>query len=146
MIYSCKVPECESGVDNRDIPYNQSWLRNAIPLKDGKLDMCSRYAPKNWITSQCSADMFDVTTEISCTEYIHASDERNLQTEVKNILLIKLGVLLINRIWRRFYALSFAIFSENSFQCNSILSQPKRPFRSFFTQYKAISIDLHLVH
>lgn len=80
--FRCKVPECEFGENNRDLSYDQPWLKNAIPPFKEKFDSCQRYAPKNWITSQCSADMFNVSTKIECTEYIHASDERNLQTEV----------------------------------------------------------------
>lgn len=83
--FRCKVPECEFSEDNRDLPFNQPWLNNAIPSKNGKLDNCYRYAPKNEAIEpgKCSADMFDTSMKIPCTEYIHASDERNMQTEVK---------------------------------------------------------------
>lgn len=78
------MPECESSENNRDLAYNQPWLNIAIPATDGKFDNCYRYAPKNKTadTGQCSADMFDTSTKIPCTEFIHASDERNMQTEV----------------------------------------------------------------
>lgn len=100
VIYRCKVPECEFGMNNRDLPYNQSWLRHAIPSTNEKFDSCSRYAPKYWVTSQCSADMFDAATEISCTEYIHASDERNLQTEVLH--QIERNTSIRTNIWLTF--------------------------------------------
>lgn len=77
------MPECEIG---NDIPFNQPWLKNAIPSTNGKFDNCYRYAPKNLTTAdpgKCSADMFDASRKIACTEFIHATDERNLQTEVK---------------------------------------------------------------
>lgn len=65
--------------------YNQSWLPYAIPAADGKYDKCSRYAIKNHTTfgmEQCNSAMFDNSTKIECTEYIYASDEKNVQTEV----------------------------------------------------------------
>lgn len=88
--FRCKVPECEfSENNNRDLPFNQPWLNNAIPSMNGKLDNCYRYAPKNKTaeSGKCNADMFDTSTKIPCTEYIHASDERNMQTEVELRLL-----------------------------------------------------------
>lgn len=80
------MPECEVGIDNREIPFDRPWLDIAIPSENGKLDNCHRYAPKNWtdITpGQCSVDMFDRSKKIPCNEYIYASDEKNIQTEVK---------------------------------------------------------------
>lgn len=86
------MPECEFGDNNRNLPYDRPWLTNAIPLKDGKLDSCNRYAPKNKTIieppNQCSADMFDSTKKITCSEFIHDSDEKNIQTEVERILRI----------------------------------------------------------
>lgn len=76
------MPECEFAVNNRDLQYNQPWVNYAIPFKNDKPDNCYRFAPKNWTAAQCNADMFDVFTKIPCTEYVHATDERNLQTEV----------------------------------------------------------------
>lgn len=80
----CKVPECDVGVNNRDIPYDQPWLSAAIPYSNNKIDRCFRYAPKNYtsVSAECSADLFDNTTTIPCTEFIYASDETNVQTEV----------------------------------------------------------------
>lgn len=82
---SCKVPECELNSNNRDIPFDQPWLHDAIPFSDDKIDSCYRYAPKNNTDTefgQCSADMFDKTRKIECTEYVYGSDEKNVQTEV----------------------------------------------------------------
>lgn len=81
------MPECDvDGVNNRDLVYNQQWLRYAIPFNDGKYDNCYRYAPTHsTITTgsgQCSADMFNTSMKIACTEFVYASDERNIQTEV----------------------------------------------------------------
>lgn len=90
------MPECEVGSNNRDLPYDRSWLKIAIPLENGKFDSCYRYAPINKTIieppNQCSADMFDKTNKIKCTEYIHASDERNVQTEV-NLHTCQISVL-----------------------------------------------------
>lgn len=86
-IRRCKVPECEFGENGHDLSYDQPWLKNAIPWENGKFDSCHRYAPKNRTSSsvsdQCSADLFDRSVKVSCTEYVHESDERNVQTEVR---------------------------------------------------------------
>lgn len=81
------MPECEFGENNRDLPYDRPWLKDAIPWENGKFDNCYRYAPKNQtfytVADRCSADMFDKSIKISCSEYIYETDERNIQTEVR---------------------------------------------------------------
>lgn len=80
------MPECEFGSNNRELPFNQPWLKDAIPSENGKFDNCHRYAPKNWSAiepGQCNANMFDTLTIIPCNEFIYASDEKNIQTEVE---------------------------------------------------------------
>lgn len=80
------MPECEFGSNNRELPFNQPWLSDAIPSENGKFDNCHRYAPKNWSAiepGQCNANMFDTLTKIPCNEFIYASDEKNIQTEVE---------------------------------------------------------------
>lgn len=79
------MPECDVGENNREIAYNSTWSKYAIPTLNGKFEKCFRYAPTNPIThesGQCTADMFDNSTKIGCTEFIYASDEKNIQTEV----------------------------------------------------------------
>lgn len=87
----CKVPECDVGENNREIVYEQPWLRNAIPIidnSDGKLNSCARYAPlmQNDSTelslAKCSIDMFNTSEQIECSEFVYATDEKNIQTEV----------------------------------------------------------------
>lgn len=82
------MPECEFGVNNRDLLYNQPWLSSAIPQLNEKFDNCYRYAPKNWTSTllpgQCTADMFDSSKKIACNEYVYTTDEKNIQTEVRN--------------------------------------------------------------
>lgn len=90
------MPECEIGSNNRNISFNQTWLHNAIPLKNAKNDNCFRYARKNLTTvvpGTCSADadIFDTTKKIPCNEFIYASNERNLQTEVKVVYILALS-------------------------------------------------------
>lgn len=84
------MPECDiAQTNNRDIAYDQPWLQYAIPSTDGKYEKCFRYAIKNhtsFETDQCNADMFDNSTKIECTEYIYGSDEKNIQTEVGQII------------------------------------------------------------
>lgn len=85
------MPECEIGTNNRDLPFHQPWLKNAIPSENGKFESCNRYALKNETifesANQCNADMFDKSMKIKCTEYIHESDEKNVQTEVNLLSL-----------------------------------------------------------
>lgn len=81
------MPECEFGVNNRNLPYNQPWLNKTIPQLDEKFDNCHRFATKNLtsiqlLSGQCAADMFDSSQIISCSEYAYTSDEKNIQTEV----------------------------------------------------------------
>lgn len=82
------MPECEFDTNIRNNAYNRSWLNNAIPSKNDKFENCLRFAPRNVSRigpGKCSADRFDTTTKIECSEFIHASDERNLQTEVNGL-------------------------------------------------------------
>lgn len=83
------MPECDiDGVNNRELSYNQPWLRYAIPYSNGKYEECFRYEPTHVTTAgpgQCSTDMFNTSLGIPCTEFVYASDERNLQTEVNYI-------------------------------------------------------------
>lgn len=84
--FRCKVPECEVGANIRTLPYNQTWLSNAIPLKNDKFESCVRFAPRNSAaieTGQCDGNLFDTKSKIECSEFVYASDERNLQTEVR---------------------------------------------------------------
>lgn len=86
FICSCRIPECDIDGNNRNVPFDQPWLQNAIPFIQNKIDRCHRYAPRNGTSvvtnDRCDADMFDKTKLIECSEYVYASDERNVQTEV----------------------------------------------------------------
>lgn len=90
-INRCEVPECEFDSNNRDIPYNQTWLNMAIPSANGKFDNCHRYAPRNRTSikssDQCDNNMFDSSREIICSKYVYTTDETNIQTEVKIVIL-----------------------------------------------------------
>lgn len=106
------MPECDVGEDSREIGYDQPWLSFAIPYSNNKFDQCFRYAPKKLSPHQsgiCSADMFDNTTKIPCTEFIYASDEVNIQTEVCH------RFYQVFTIFRHF---SINCFSGNIFQFN----------------------------
>lgn len=80
------MPECDIGENNREIHFNQPWIENAIPSSDGIIESCSRYASTNKTKSnveeQCGSDSFNTSLKITCSEYIYASDEKNVQTEV----------------------------------------------------------------
>lgn len=75
-------------MNNREIQYDQPWLRSAIPFPKNKADKCFRYALKNYTQirgDQCNGEMFDNSTKIACTEFVYASDEKNVQTEVRSM-------------------------------------------------------------
>ena len=87
----CEIPECDVGENNREIDYDQPWLRNAIPVdsSNGQLENCVRFARliSNSSTespplAKCGPDMFDRSSTIECSEFIYTTDERNVQTEV----------------------------------------------------------------
>lgn len=73
-------------VDNRKLEYHQPWLSFVIPSSNDTFENCYRYAPINTTLSadknQCNSNQFDPTQKIKCAEYVYASDEINLQTEV----------------------------------------------------------------
>lgn len=86
-LFRCKIPECDLNVNNRDIQYDQSWLGVAIPMKNGGIDNCKRYEPihPDVHHDHCTADLFNTSKQIPCTEFVYASDEINLQTLVSSM-------------------------------------------------------------
>lgn len=94
------MPECDFiAENNRAIEFNQQWLNFSIPpdsTANNKIANCVRYAPVTDATTnnlttalpngtgQCTADSFNTMQTIECTEYVYASDERNIQTEVSS--------------------------------------------------------------
>lgn len=79
------MPNCDIGENNREISYDQPWLSNAIPSSSGTFDSCSHYALKDNILirpGQCNANVFNTSMKVKCSEFVYASDEKNLQTEV----------------------------------------------------------------
>lgn len=99
------MPECDIGVNNREIQFDQPWLPNAIPYSNDQIDRCFRYVPKNQTETEygkCSAEMFDKHVKIPCTEYVYASQERNLQTEV---------TLNKNQKWINFWLIDISVRS-----------------------------------
>lgn len=101
VLFRCKIPECDIDRNSRLIEYDQPWLSLAIPSNDSVFENCFRYAPVNLDKAhrsmpgnqnkiapsilkrnKCSAQQFDLTSKIGCTEFVYKSDEKNLQTEV----------------------------------------------------------------
>lgn len=116
FIVRCKVPECDIGENNRNIPFMQPWVSHGIPMKNEKLDNCVHYALKNSTIGQCSADTaFDTSKEIPCTEFIHATDERNIQTEVKNSEP-KIMSFAHEFIWFWFFSSTFIVQTLGNWQ------------------------------
>lgn len=82
------MPECDVGDNNREISYDQPWLKYAIPKTEKGYDNCYRYAPNDSsIEVSCDVDNFNTSRRIKCAEYIYTTDEKNIQTEV-NLLEI----------------------------------------------------------
>lgn len=54
---------------------------------DGKLKNCMRYASihENSQSYECTSTSFNTSAEIECSEFIYATDEKNIQTEVQTI-------------------------------------------------------------
>lgn len=81
------MPECD-GINAENREFDQRWLNFTIPLdstaNNNKVANCVRYAPSTWSneTRQCVPESFNTMQTVQCTEYVHASDERNIQTEV----------------------------------------------------------------
>lgn len=88
------MPECDIGENNRQIAYDQPWLQNAIPYSNDKYESCVRYASVNKSESfianekdfQCFNNSFNTLERIECSEFIYASDEQNMQTEVNQLI------------------------------------------------------------
>lgn len=85
------MPECDLSENNREISYDQPWLKYAIPQTNNGFENCLRYAPiHNSSTYQCDANRFDTSKTIRCTEFIYTTDEINVQTEVfKSMIFTK---------------------------------------------------------
>ncbi|XP_055297915.1 organic cation transporter protein-like [Sitodiplosis mosellana] len=83
MDYRCKVPECDVGDNNREISYDQPWLKYAIPHSSNGYENCVRYAPINSSASshECNINNFNSLKQIKCDEFIYTTDESNVQTE-----------------------------------------------------------------
>ncbi|XP_031625594.1 organic cation transporter-like protein [Contarinia nasturtii] len=79
--YRCKVSECDLGDNNREISYDQPWLKYALPLTSNGYEKCFRYASSSSLENQCDANSFNTTKLIGCTEFIYTTDEINVQTE-----------------------------------------------------------------
>lgn len=79
------MPSCDVGDNNREISYDQPWLKYAIPSSKNGFESCVYYARNNSFAeneSQCSRELFNKSNEIKCTEFIYKTDEINVQTEV----------------------------------------------------------------
>lgn len=76
------MPECDIGDNNREISYDQPWLKYAIPQSSNGYENCVRYAPINSSTHECNVNNFNTLKQIECTEFIYTTDESNVQTEV----------------------------------------------------------------
>lgn len=91
------MPECDADVNNREIQYDQPWLHFAVPYSSEKFDSCVRYAPiiRNGTntffveTNQCSPAMFNRSETIECSDFVYASNEKNIQTEVRLCSILK---------------------------------------------------------
>ncbi|XP_031627744.1 uncharacterized protein LOC116343679 [Contarinia nasturtii] len=79
--YRCKVHGCDLNANNREISYDQPWLKYAIPQTSNGYEKCFRYAPILSTENLCDANNFNTTKQIGCTEFVYTTDEINVQTE-----------------------------------------------------------------
>ncbi|XP_023943089.1 organic cation transporter protein [Bicyclus anynana] len=65
--YRCNITECE-GVNNN------TWLKHAIPLKDGELSKCKRYQHYNY-TGSCSIGDFNTSVKEECHSFVYSDED-----------------------------------------------------------------------
>ncbi|XP_066909702.1 organic cation transporter protein [Halyomorpha halys] len=77
--YRCKVPECETDITSYDNP----WLSNALPFKDGKVENhCLRYKSSNTTYHQnCSKDIFIKGQIEECHSFVFKNNEMTIIKE-----------------------------------------------------------------
>lgn len=71
--------------NNREIVYDQPWLKYAIPTSKSGYESCVHYAKNDSFIgneNQCDHDLFNTSNQIQCTEFVYKTDEVNVQTEV----------------------------------------------------------------
>lgn len=84
FICRCFIPECESINATK---FNQEWLSNAIPNKNGRPEKCSRYAIAHQSNplqthESCSESLFNRSEIIGCMDYVFKTDEHRIMKEV----------------------------------------------------------------
>lgn len=96
------MPECDVGDSNREIIYDQPWLKYVIPRTSNDYENCVRYAPlksnNSSTTNQCGADRFNTSRHIGCTEFIYKTDETNIQTEVNKMFVVAVMIIIRDKI------------------------------------------------
>ncbi|CAH1388552.1 unnamed protein product [Nezara viridula] len=77
--YRCKVPACETNITSYDNP----WLSNALPFKDGKLKShCLRYKSSNDSYHQkCTKDIFLKDQVEECHSFVFKNNEITIVNE-----------------------------------------------------------------
>lgn len=88
VAHRCLVPECE--LSDTTI-FHANWTKCAIPLKNGALDSCSRYAYISpTIDGICSEESFNRSQIISCDNYVTKNGEERLVNHVRRQLFASL--------------------------------------------------------
>lgn len=66
--------------------YDQDWLSNAIPYKNGRPEKCLRYGALHGpaFDGQCPKSLFNESNVIGCDEYVFKTDEYRIMREVMN--------------------------------------------------------------
>lgn len=84
FIFRCSIPECESINATK---FNQEWLSNAIPYKNGRPEKCSRYAFAHQSSplqthESCSESLFNRSEIIGCMDHVFKTNEHRIMKEV----------------------------------------------------------------
>lgn len=82
--FRCKVPGCDVEPYN----FNQAWVSNAIPHRNGFPEKCTKYEqvliPSD--PSQCNNTHIFDTSQETCNDFIYETNELTLQNEVFALL------------------------------------------------------------
>lgn len=88
MCFRCNIPGC----DQEPYNFNQQWISNGIPEKNGFPEKCIKYEqlliPDN--ATECyNSDIFNSSHQVKCNNFIYDTNELTLQNEVRSTVRYK---------------------------------------------------------
>lgn len=87
-MFRCRVPECDLA---NETVYLDSWLKEAIPHKNNRIQKCLRYATNVTAAARlatsgeggrCPADIFDRSKVERCDDFVFKTNEHRIIREV----------------------------------------------------------------